>query len=199
MLTILAQISLVMGAAVPAAEGVAARDVEQAARSYRITVYDRFRTDRPLYDHFIAAGDEVLGAWRNAEGSQREPAEVVEWFAMAQRSLLDRNAQELPPLPELAQDARLLLQEVSSQRGFDEAQQRLAPPPAGARFDAELQVIEPPLNQNQRAEHSDEFPLFEPAAESEAVQPWDAEADNSGQAPVASSVGRALWRAVTER
>ena len=196
MLNILAQISLLVGAAVPAADGAVVRDVEQAARSYRITVYDRFRTDRPLYDYFIAAGDDVLGAWRSAEGSQRESAEVVEWFEMAQRSLLDRKAQELPPLPELAQHDRLLLQEVSSQRGFDEAQQPLAPPPAGARFDAELQVVEPPVNQDQHVEASDEFPSFEPAPESETLEP--STADDSRQASVASSVGRALWRAVME-
>jgi hypothetical protein len=73
--------------------------IEQAAREYRIRVYERFRLTRDQYDSHRRVGDEVLRLWRITGEPADQSSEVVEWFRQATEATEVSSA--LPPLPSL--------------------------------------------------------------------------------------------------
>jgi hypothetical protein len=76
----------------------APRDVDTAARYYRIQVYETFRTDRPEYDARIEQGRELLNKSRRAK-SDAEKAEVIAWFESARTASAPGQIDPLPELP----------------------------------------------------------------------------------------------------
>ncbi|MGC4006259.1 MAG: hypothetical protein QM811_25330 [Pirellulales bacterium] len=73
------------------------RDVEAAARDFRIEVYGLFRNDRPAFDAHRKAGETLLNAWiahgRNAD----DATTVAQWFDDARAAALA--GKPLPPTP----------------------------------------------------------------------------------------------------
>ena len=203
MLLVLAHMSLLLGAALLAADTTATHDVEFAARSYRITVYEQFRTDRPLYDRYIAAGEELIGAWRQTEEARPSDAQVFEWFQSAQRSLAAGTRDGLRPLPAVASNESSLVHEISSQRRTlnDGPLQISEPAPIREAAKSTLDVVEPPLMRGERESNDvdGQFPAFDvPKA---TAKKKAGSAHGKGVAldrGIVRSVQRALWRAVTD-
>lgn len=77
--------------------------VEQAARNYRIEIYNRLRTNRAEYDRLRKAGDELEALWQSRGEPQAQRADVIGWFELARPSVGTLAGMPLPPLPDVPQ------------------------------------------------------------------------------------------------
>jgi hypothetical protein len=78
------------------ADTVDERDVETAARNFRIQTYETYRTDRPVYDERIEAADQALRRFRLAADDVGR-TEIQQWFDDAERV----EDPALPPVPDI--------------------------------------------------------------------------------------------------
>jgi len=86
---------------VPVTQVNVSPSVEQAARDYRITVYNTLRTNRPEYDRLRNAGDTLLANWRMGGQPADQRQEVVAWFeSVGNRTTLATADRPLPVQPE---------------------------------------------------------------------------------------------------
>ncbi len=64
---------------------------KQAARDYRIQVYNTFRVDRDEYDYRIRVGRRVLEQWTRTEQDEAAQDSYVTWFQQATRASSSNN------------------------------------------------------------------------------------------------------------
>ena len=83
-----------------AKQTAAVREIERAARDFRIQVYETYRTNRAEYNARRFLADELLEAWIAAGRPAAYHADVLHWYADA-AELATNVAAPLPPLPEL--------------------------------------------------------------------------------------------------
>ena len=161
--------------------------VEQAAREYRIQVYERFRLTRDQYDSYRDAGDELLRLWRVGGEPAERSAEVVEWYQQAAEATETGVASLLPPLPSL--DAENLV-EAASPTGDEAAAESESPmlDEDTAKVLEEAASLSPPSQTPDLSEH--------PAAAAPAATPAQPVAAK-GSYRILSSMGRAVLRAAT--
>ncbi len=76
--------------------------VEQAARLYRIEVYNTFRNDRAEYDHRRAQGEQVWAAFDAAGQPQQHRSTVTQWFVAAREASTPSQVGVLPAMPEIS-------------------------------------------------------------------------------------------------
>ncbi len=72
------------------------RDVENAARQFRIQTYEKYRTNRSIYDQRIRAADQALMRFRQAADDNGR-LEIQYWFAHVEES----QDGPLPAVPEI--------------------------------------------------------------------------------------------------
>jgi hypothetical protein len=77
------------------------RDIAQAAREFRRTVYETYRTDREAFDLRWSAGDELWRRWVALEQPAAHREAVFTWFVESRRLAATGDRGELPFLPEL--------------------------------------------------------------------------------------------------
>lgn len=77
----------------------AAITTEQAARLYRIEIYNTYRLDRSEHDRRLALGQQVWQRYRDAGEPNAARDEVVQWFVAAREA--SRARQPLPEAPQL--------------------------------------------------------------------------------------------------
>ena len=73
-------------------------DVSQAARTYRIHIYETYRLNREEYDVRRAAADELSTWWQDAGNPEEYEQVVLSWF---EEKLHTESGQFVPQLPEL--------------------------------------------------------------------------------------------------
>jgi hypothetical protein len=73
--------------------------VDQAARLYRLEIYQTFRTDRREYEARRETGDKILTAFRKLESPDAQREEVLQWFSTARDASLAGQVRTLPQLP----------------------------------------------------------------------------------------------------
>jgi hypothetical protein len=179
-------LTLLIGFPAPAASTLGQErevTVEQAAREYRIQIYERFRLDRDQYNLHREAGDELLRIWRAAGAPAERREAVVQWYEGAAETALASRVSSLPPLPVL---------EVPNPVE--------ASPPEFAPF-AESQTPAPDADTSQAAE--DATSSTPPAGMLEApglsapldLSPPAAPSASKGSSPILSSMRRAVLRA----
>ncbi len=99
-------LSVLLGLFAPASEATPVAETsmsaEHAARLYRVSVYDTFRTERPEYNRRRELGDKVWNRFEALGRPQAEYHEVIDWFIAAREASVASPAGELPPLPEFA-------------------------------------------------------------------------------------------------
>lgn len=83
-----------------AEQAVASRDIERAARDYRILVYQTYRTDREKYDAHRLPADDLLLAWQHAGHPAAYREDILNWYQEASEQINDAEA-SLPEFPEL--------------------------------------------------------------------------------------------------
>lgn len=97
-------LSVVLGLFAPAGESLPTPteklSAEQAARLYRISVYETFRGERPEFNRRRELGDKVWNRFEALGRPQDQYHEVLDWFSAARQATLASPAGELPPLPE---------------------------------------------------------------------------------------------------
>jgi hypothetical protein len=86
---------------IDAEQASAVREIERAARDFRIQVYESFRLERDQYDAFRTAGDELLEGWTKAGRPIAYREDVLRWFREATELSLAGGSASLPGLPEL--------------------------------------------------------------------------------------------------
>ena len=69
--------------------------VANLARSYRIQIYNQYRTQRPVYDELISQSFEVLERARKFDHAATEQTEFLTWFEQA----IDGTTSEVDGLP----------------------------------------------------------------------------------------------------
>lgn len=74
-------------------------EVERAARTYRIQVYNTFRTDRPQFDRLQATGAKAVDAWKKLGRQPAEARQVIDWFGRA-ATVASAGQTSLPREPE---------------------------------------------------------------------------------------------------
>jgi hypothetical protein len=74
-------------------------DVENAARSYRIQVYNSFRKHRPQFDQLQEAGVRAVEAWKMRGRQPQEARQVIDWFGQATQAAQAGQA-SLPESPD---------------------------------------------------------------------------------------------------
>ena len=89
-----------LGAGQPASE-TTELSAEQAARLYRIEVYNTFRNDRNEYDQRRALGNQVWAAYETAGQPQHHRSTVTQWFIAAREVSTPSQIGVLPALPDL--------------------------------------------------------------------------------------------------
>ena len=78
-------------------------DVERIARSYRIQIYNVFRSERDEYNRRRASADEILDAWTAAGHDPDHRSLVIAWFRQAiVASEAGEDNASLPALPQFA-------------------------------------------------------------------------------------------------
>ena len=91
--------ALFLGSA-EATETNSREDVNRAARTYRIHIYETYRLNRKEYDVRRAAADKLSKWWEDA-GNPEEYQQVVQsWFEEALHSGSDQFVLQLPELPD---------------------------------------------------------------------------------------------------
>ena len=75
------------------------RELDQLARTFRIQVYDTFRTNRDAYDCWRTAGDQVLRNWHKATRNGESRYSTVTWFRDAIAASESHPPRTVPPLP----------------------------------------------------------------------------------------------------
>ena len=143
------------------------QEVERAARTYRIHVYNSFRTNRPEFDRLQAVGAKALDAWK---GEGRQPAQaqqVVDWFAKA-TSATGAGLTAVPQVPEFVASWQPLERNL---------------PPQGATVPDPAQVTEQPLPQWG-------------GSPSDPTQPNDDTPNENSETSIVRGLGRALLRTV---
>jgi hypothetical protein len=83
-----------------AEQAAAVREVERAARDFRILVYETYRTDRPEYDARRLSADKLLEAWYDAGHPAAYREDVLQWYREATK-LAAETAVGVPEMPEL--------------------------------------------------------------------------------------------------
>ncbi len=77
-------------------------EVERTAREYRIQVYETFRANRSEYDRRRAAGDQILYAYREANGRSSHQEDTIRWFVAAAGTSRPGAIDRLPKTPGFA-------------------------------------------------------------------------------------------------
>lgn len=77
-------------------------EVERTAREYRIQVYETFRANRSEYDRRRAAGDQILHAYREANGRSSHQEDTIRWFVAAAGTSHPGAIDRLPKTPDFA-------------------------------------------------------------------------------------------------
>ncbi len=80
--------------------------VEQAARQYRLHVYESYRQDRGRFDQLLAAGQATLAAWRKAGSPSEATDSVCRWFQEAIAASNTNSPRNLPTIPTFPNVAR---------------------------------------------------------------------------------------------
>lgn len=77
------------------------REAAQAARQFRRSVYENYRTDRPEFDRRWKAGEELWRHWIAIEQPAAHREAVIGWFHEAARLAVAGDRGPLPDLPTL--------------------------------------------------------------------------------------------------
>lgn len=117
--------------------------VENAARHFRIQLYESCRSDRPTYDLIRSTSDQLLSNWQASGRPAEQLDEVLSWYQDA--SDFDATLPPLPVLPvvepESEWDARMFFPENDLDVEFSP----VTPLPAGA-VDVQLEAAAPPTD-----------------------------------------------------
>jgi hypothetical protein len=74
---------LILALPAGATAGTDANPLEDAARRYRIQVYESYRLDRPALDQRLQAAESLLDAWRDRGAPDDEIDHLIDWFRRA--------------------------------------------------------------------------------------------------------------------
>jgi hypothetical protein len=106
MVTHLLAVVIAAGLAVGNSDSRSPQEVqlEQAARAYRIQVYDTFHLDRAEYDQRRAEWTRLEAAWQTAGKPNRELPALLNWLAAATAQSQPESIGSLPAAPVIAVD-----------------------------------------------------------------------------------------------
>jgi hypothetical protein len=108
MVTHLLAAVMAAGLAVGAESASAGRaSLEDAARDYRIEVYDTFRLDRPEFDRRRAEWRQLEQSWEAAGKSDRDVPTLLDWLAEATAQSQTDSIGPLPEAPKIVAEVKL--------------------------------------------------------------------------------------------
>jgi hypothetical protein len=109
MVTHLLAAVMATGLAVGAESASAGRSLlEDAARDYRIQVYETFRLDRPEFDRRRAEWRQLEQSWEAAGRLDREMPALLDWLAEATAQSQSDSIGELPEAPKIVAEVKKL-------------------------------------------------------------------------------------------
>ena len=96
------------GLAVGADSASAGRpSLEDAARDYRIRVYETFRLDRPEFDRRRAEWRQLEQSWEDSGKPDRDVPALLDWLAEATAQSQSDSIGDLPEAPEIVAEVKL--------------------------------------------------------------------------------------------
>jgi hypothetical protein len=109
MVTHLLAVVMATGLAVGAESASAGRSsLEDAARDYRIQVYETFRLDRPEFDRRRAEWRQLEQSWEAAGKPDRDMPALLDWLAEATDQSQSDSIGDLPEAPKIVAEVKKL-------------------------------------------------------------------------------------------